>query len=136
MLTAVYCESLWQRVAFFIIPITPSKRARLMIHWPCLFKLEGDDELLFIPSENALIEELESLIGSNEDILIDSIGEAFQVGMGPDRVLLLTRYGRTLTLAEVTSLIQAHEFALAQVCLTKIHFNSVSEAVQALRSQD
>jgi hypothetical protein len=99
-----------------------------------LFKLEGDDELLFVVSKKALIEALESLIFSDEDLLIDTLGGTFKIRMDSEGDVVLTSLGLTLTLAEVTSLIQAHEFASTQACLTKIQFNSISEAVQALRS--
>ncbi len=98
-----------------------------------LFKLEGDDELLFIASEADLVNELDSLISSDEDVLIDSLGEVYKVQAGSNLDTAFTAQHRALTLEEVTSLIQAHEFALAQVCIIKIQFTSIHEAIQALR---
>ncbi|MGR5287885.1 DUF4144 family protein [Vibrio maritimus] len=105
-----------------------------MIQWPCLFKLEGDDELLFLALEADLVNELESLIASDEDILIDSSGEVFKVELDSSHNISFKAQYKTLTLEEVTSLVQAHEFALAQVCVIKIGFNSIKEAVQAMRT--
>lgn len=104
-----------------------------MIQWPCLIKLEGDDELLFIASEADLANELASLISSDDDVLIDSHGDVFKFQVGSNLNTAFTAQHKALTLEEVTSLIQAHEFALAQVCITKIQFNSIHEAIQALR---
>ncbi|GAL36533.1 hypothetical protein JCM19240_2602 [Vibrio maritimus] len=105
-----------------------------MIQWPCLFKLEGDDELIFIASETELTKELESLIVSDEDILIDSSGQAFKIEVDSCQGNAFIFQPNALTLEDVTLLVQAHEFSLAQVCLTKIQFNSISEAIEALRS--
>ena len=50
-----------------------------MIQWPCIFKLDGDDELLYLASEASLIAEFESLIWSDDDYLIDSQGQGYKV---------------------------------------------------------
>lgn len=105
-----------------------------MILWPCLFKLEGDDELIFLASEAELTKELEALIASSEDIVIDSVGQVFKIEEDSCRSVSFIAERNALTLEDITELIQAHEFSLAQVCLTKIQFNSISEAIEALRS--
>ncbi len=105
-----------------------------MIQWPCLFKLEGDDELIFIDSEAELTKELASLIVSEEDIVIDSSGQVFKVEVDSCQGNAFIAQPNALTLEEFTLLIQAHEFSASQVCLTKIQFNTISEAIQALRS--
>ncbi|WP_112480422.1 DUF4144 family protein [Vibrio variabilis] len=105
-----------------------------MIQWPCLLKLEGDDELIFLASETELTKELESLIASDEDIVIDSVGRAFRMEEDSSPSVTFVAQQHALTLEDITELVRAHEFSLAQVCLTKIQFNSISEAIQALRN--
>ena len=103
-----------------------------MIQWPCIFKLDGDDELLYLSSEASLISELESLIWSDDDYLIDSLGQGYKVREVQAGVYTYESFGNPLPVSEVTDLIQAHEFSKAEVCITKIQFLSVGEAIRAL----
>ena len=103
-----------------------------MIQWPCIFKLDGDDELLFLASEASLIAEFESLIWSNDDYLIDSQGQGYKVREAPGGAFAYEPSGNPLSVSQVTDLIQAHEFSKAEVCITKIQFLSVSDAIRAL----
>lgn len=103
-----------------------------MIQWPCLFKLEGDDELIFLSTELELIKELQALIWSEEDLLIDSCGNQYQVVNGSASVQYQP-LNIILSLQQVTELIQAHEFSKAEICITKIQFPDVTSAVEALR---
>lgn len=99
--------------------------------WPCIFKLDGDAELLYFASELQLTSELDSLIWDNSDLLIDSNGQRYvvkQKGKG----YAFEPEGVELTLESVTQLIQEHEFAKAEVCLTKIQFPSIQDAIMAL----
>lgn len=114
--------------------ITEPSVETAMIQWPCLFKLEGDDELIFLASEAELAEELASLIVSDKDFLIDSVGQVFKIEEDSCHSVSFIAKSNALTLETITELIQAHEFSSAQVCLTKIQFNSISEAIEALRS--
>ncbi|CZF86174.1 DUF4144 domain-containing protein [Grimontia marina] len=99
--------------------------------WPAILKLEGDDELIFIASQSQLEGEVTDMIFSNEDILIDSEGASFLLSM-ENRQISLFRHTQRFNAAEVSGLIQAHEFCKAEVCLTKIHFPTVREAIAAL----
>lgn len=99
--------------------------------WPCIFKLDGEAELLYFASELQLTSELDSLIWDNSDLLIDSNGQRYvvkQKGKG----YTFEPEGVELTLESVTQLIQEHEFAKAEVCLTKIQFPSIQDAIMAL----
>lgn len=108
-----------------------------MINWPCLFKLEGDDELIFLNSEVELHDECESLIWSDNDILIDSSGNCFSLLQkspnltGIEQVNVI-KLKKQYNLTELTQLIQAHEFSKASMCLSKIQFSSIKSAVSAL----
>ena len=104
-----------------------------MIQWPCIFKLEGDSELMFIESEVALANEFESLIWSDFDNLIDSKGQSYLVNYRSGNYTF-EPLGIELSLESVTQLIQEHEFKKAEMCLTKIRFTSVQEAINSLAS--
>lgn len=101
------------------------------IAWPCLLKLEGDDELLFIASYQAFIHECDELIFTEHDCIIDSEGRSYSihaVGCGLD-----FEPQKTVTLQQITELVQAHEFSHQQVCIIKIQFLKVADAILALQ---
>ncbi|ELB2818108.1 DUF4144 domain-containing protein [Vibrio alginolyticus] len=100
--------------------------------WPCLLKLDGDDELIYTHSQSDLDSECEALIFGQDDYVIDSNGNTFELKNNGLNTTLLHLKERTLSVEEVTSLIQSHEFSLAQRCIIKIHFTSVRQAVEAL----
>ncbi len=103
-----------------------------MINWPALLKLEGDDELYYFGSEQECVNEIEQLILSNEDHLIDSQGRVFTVKPDSENQFGFVATGKTYTLDDITQLIQNHEFNAAQVCITKIVFTSIEQAIAAL----
>lgn len=99
-----------------------------MVCWPCILKLDGDDELIYLASENDLNLECSELILSDADYLIDSDGVSYFISTS----LGLIKTMRILPLDEVIDLIRAHEFNKASLCLTKIHFTTISDAVHSL----
>lgn len=108
-----------------------------MVNWPAIFKLEGDNELLFVNSFDELNAECESLIFSDGDVLIDSSGQGFSISFTDMTVntVELIKLKRSYSLDEVTQFIQAHEFANANTCLIKIHFSSIGTAISALTNK-
>lgn len=102
-----------------------------MIQWPCVFKLDGDAELIFVATERELEEELDALIWDDSDHLIDSNGQCYLIRQLGGKPLFECVEGQ-LSLQVVTELIQEHEFSKAEVCLTKIQFQSVKEAILSL----
>ncbi|MCG7498836.1 DUF4144 domain-containing protein [Vibrio sp. Of7-15] len=102
-----------------------------MISWPCIFKLDGDSELMYLGSERQLETEFDDLIWDGSDRLIDSKGHCYVVRTKDDSYVFEPE-GAQLKLVDVTQLIQEHEFSKAQVCLTKIHFSSIEEAIKSL----
>ncbi|WP_070971742.1 DUF4144 family protein [Vibrio sonorensis] len=102
-----------------------------MIKWPCMLKLHGDPELIYINTQASLAAELDGLIWGEEDYLIDCDGECFVVHSSSQGFWFETR-GNHLSLQSVTELIQEHEFAKAEVCLTKIQFSSIEDAIKAI----
>ncbi|MDE1255101.1 DUF4144 domain-containing protein [Vibrio aestuarianus] len=102
-----------------------------MISWPCIFKLDGDSELMYLGSEVLLRTVLDDLIWDSSDRLIDSDGHCYVVKAEGDSYVFEPE-GVQLSLFAVTQLIQEHEFSKAEVCLTKIQFSSIEEAIRAL----
>ncbi len=103
-----------------------------MIDWPCIMKLEGDDELLYFNTENEFLDECRSLILKSSDFLVDSSGHCYRLHQKNENdfnsIICTQRYSAN----DLSKLVQAHEFSKAEVCLTKIHFQSVSEAISSL----
>ncbi len=102
-----------------------------MIQWPSILKLEGDAELIYLDNVDEFVFELNHLLATNEDYLIDSCGLVYSVRELIDESQ--TQPKRTITLSEVINLIREHEFSQAQTCLTKITFHSMTEAIASLK---
>ncbi|BDR15482.1 DUF4144 domain-containing protein [Vibrio sp. STUT-A11] len=104
------------------------------VMWPCLLKLDGDDELIYLHSHSDFQTECQALIWGQEDYVIDSQGRTFGLQYGSSKQIVLFPEDKTLSVEEVTTLIQSHEFSQAQRCIIKIQFSSVQQAVCALAS--
>jgi hypothetical protein len=104
-----------------------------MIKWPCVLKLEGDDELIYLNSATELNSECTDLIWSEKDRVIDSEGCVYSIATY-DAGLKLESHDIKISAHEASLLIQSHEFSRAQLCLTKIQFEAVSDAIDALKS--
>jgi len=102
-----------------------------MVFWPCLLKLNGDDELIFLQTQQELILECNELIFSDDDYVIDSDGNSYIIKIRAGKLTLENKQTK-FYLEQVTNLIRAHEFNKAEVCLTKIYFESIFQAIQSL----
>ena len=102
-----------------------------MIFWPCILKLEGDDELIYLGSERELIAECLELILTDYDNVIDSKGISYLIDIKKEKPILMETE-RVFTIEEVTQLIRANEFVKAELCLTKIYFSTISDAIDSL----
>lgn len=100
--------------------------------WPCILKLDGDDELIYLSSELDFISECRELIFTDEDYVIDSTGLSYLIELRKEK-LALVKTEQIFTVEEVTHLIRANEFKKAELCLTKIHFLTVSDAIKSLQ---
>jgi len=105
-----------------------------MVLWPCLLTLEGDDELIFLRNQQDLTAECHELILTDDDMVIDAAGVVYLI-KSEGRLCTLQANGKTVNLQQVTDLIRAHEFKKAEVCLTKIYFGTLLEAVESLRGE-
>lgn len=102
-----------------------------MIFWPCILKLDGDDELVYLGSERDFVSECRELILTVDDHVIDSTGLSYLIELKAEK-LALVKTERILVVDEVTDLIRANEFKKAELCLTKINFLTVSDAINSL----
>jgi len=103
-----------------------------MVKWPCILKFYGDDELIYLSSENNFHEECLDLIFTGDDYIVDSFGSSYLINSTSRKVALTKE--KKLTLDEVTQLIRANEFKKGELCLTKIVFLTISDAIKSIRS--
>ncbi|HDZ9322035.1 TPA: DUF4144 domain-containing protein, partial [Vibrio cholerae] len=90
---------------------------KFMVNWPCILKLDGDDELVYLRSEADLNCECVDLIVSPSDRVIDSEGFVYSIVSDGSAVNLIEN-STQISAEEASRLIQRHEFCLAEVCLT------------------
>ena len=102
-----------------------------MVFWPCLLKLEGDDELIYLGSEQDLISECHELMLTDDDFVIAANGVRYLIETHLKGVTLVDA-GHPAKMAEVILLIRSHEFKKVSLCLTKIHFETISDAIDSL----
>lgn len=102
-----------------------------MIFWPCILKLDGDDELIYLSSERDFISECHELILTDYDYVIDSTGISYLIEMIKETPSLV-KTERVFIIDEVMQLIRANEFVKAELCLTKIHFSTISDAIKSM----
>ena len=102
-----------------------------MIHWPSLVKLDGDDELIYVASESDFQAECSDMILGEDDYLIDSEGNSYSLQSSSNQLNLVKR-PEQYSVENVTKLIRNHEFQKAEVCLMKIHFPTIEEAIESL----
>lgn len=104
-----------------------------MITWPGVLKLYGDDELIYLDSLSNFNLECGELLFSDDNYVIDSKGHCYLIE-SIESQLRLVNENRILSKHDVTHLIRAHEFNKASLCLTKIHFLTISDAIHSLKT--
>ncbi len=103
-----------------------------MINWPGMLKLDGDDELIYLASEADFNAECTGLLLTPDDVLIDSHGLVYSL-VDNGLAIELQPNAQTISAEQASALIQRHEFCRAEVCLSKIQFPTVAEAILALQ---
>ncbi|MBY7669051.1 DUF4144 domain-containing protein [Vibrio anguillarum] len=107
---------------------------KFMVNWPCILKLDGDDELIYLGSETDLNCECVGLIFSSDDRVIDSEGFVYSLVSDASTAVNLVGNSVQISAEDASRLIQCHEFCRAEVCLTKIQFETVHDAIKCLKS--
>lgn len=107
--------------------------ASLAISFPIFLHYQGHAELEYFADEQALCHFLEQqpLLLPEADQLIDSLGSVFVW----DDSKRLCPSGSSMSLEQMTILLQAHAFAQQESCITKLIPRSIAEAMQWLASQ-
>lgn len=104
------------------------------MNYPAIFKLAGQDELIYVATQSDFAEQyqLQQAYLTPEDLLIDATGQAYLLQQFQHQHNHLPAPFRQFTLPELTALVQAHFFALAQTCVIKIQATSVPALLKLL----
>lgn len=110
----------------------------MMIHYPAIFKFAGQDELIYIASQSSLEQhyQLQQAYFTPDDLLIDATGQAYLLHQLKQHHSVLPAAIRQYELPELTALVQAHFFALAQSCVVKIQAPSNTALFELLVDTD
>ncbi len=115
----------------------------MMIHYPAIFKFAGQDELIYIASQSSFEQhyQLQQPYFTPDDLLIDATGHAYLLHQfaqhsSSSAELSLPALARQFELLELTALVQAHFFALAQSCVVKIQAPSITALFELLTDTD
>ena len=83
---------------------------------------------IYLASEQDITTEGRSLILCGDDYVVDSSGVSYVLS----NTLTLIKTERVLAVDHVTNLIRANAFQRSELCLTKIHFLTVADAIKSL----
>ncbi len=110
----------------------------MMIHYPAIFKFSGQDELSYVATQNSFEQQyqLQQAYFTPEDLLIDATGQAYLLHQFIQHSCSLPALARQFELPELTALVQAHFFALAQSCVVKIQAPSITALFELLVDTD
>jgi len=113
--------------------VTMQNLASAPMLFPIFLHYQGHAELEYFADEQALCHFLEQqpLLLPQADQLIDSQGRVFVL----DDSKRLSPSGSSMSLEQMTMLLQAHAFAQQESCITKLIPRSIAEAMQWLASQ-
>lgn len=105
-----------------------------MIQFPAILKLSGQDELLLSETQSHFMQhyQLQQPYLLSDDLLIDSAGRAYPLKPCPVETVA-TSMVKEFALPELTALVQAHFFASAQTCVTKIQAPDIQTLFSLLK---
>ena len=113
------------------------------MNYPAIFKFAGQDELIYIATQNSFEQQyqLQQPYFTPDDLLIDASGQAYLLTQLKQHgnalpALSLPETTRQFELPELTALVQAHFFALAQSCVVKIQAPSITALFDLLIDTD
>jgi len=113
------------------------------MNYPAIFKFEGQDELIYIASRSSFEQhyQLQQPYFTPEDLLIDATGQAYLLYQFTQHSSSLPAFSlpvlaRRFEQSELTALVQAHFFALAQSCVVKIQAPSITALFELLVDTD
>ena len=108
------------------------------MNYPAIVKFSGQDELLYIATQTSFAQQylLQQPYFTPEDLLIDATGQAYLLHQFTQHSSSLPALARQFDLTELTALVQAHFFALAQSCVVKIQAPSITALFELLVDTD
>lgn len=108
------------------------------MNYPAIFKFAGQDELIYIASQSSFEQhyQLQQPYFTPDDLLIDATGRAYLLHQLRQHNNFLPAQFRQFELPELTALVQAHFFALAQSCVVKIQAPSIAALFDLLVDTD
>lgn len=106
-----------------------------MIEWPAVIKLQGDDELIFIASQQAWesSDERQQAFFSDDDCLVDSQGKVYRFSLAPNQSVMLRATDEYLDTEQLILLVKAHMSLIKACCVAKFYAENVAEAILAVQ---
>jgi hypothetical protein len=110
----------------------------MMIQYPAIFKFTSQDELIYLADSSSFGQQyqLQQPYLTPEDLLIDATGQAYLLDQVNQDSYALPSLFQQFELSELTTLVQAHFFALAQSCVVKIQAPSIPALFGLLADAD
>jgi hypothetical protein len=109
-----------------------------MINWPAVINYEGDDELVYIGSEEEWLRDAESHMYNHKDSdrLIDSSGNVFSLDHVDDDIRRHPAEGNRIALEDFIKLVRIHASNSHRCCIEKINFRSIAEGISLVASMN
>lgn len=109
-----------------------------MINWPAVIKYDGDDELIYIGSNEIWLRDAEAHLYNHNgnDCLIDSNGDIFSLDPVHDNERKPVATGNRIGLQEFIKLVRIHASSSHRCCIDKIYFRSIAEGIGLIASMN
>ena len=99
------------------------------VQWPAIIKLHADDELMYVADAEGFFSDhaLQQIQLMEQDRLIDSSGAVYHINK--TSTLTLIPAGIHLSLEQIDALLRRHLSNRGSCCVSKLHSNSISDAI-------
>jgi hypothetical protein len=107
-----------------------------MINWPVVIKFDGDDELIYVGTEEQWQHDAQSHVYNHkgDDVLIDSSGYLFRLDHAHEDNIHAACTGRQIALQDFIKLVRIHASNSYHCCIEKIHFRTVAAGISLIAS--
>ncbi len=104
------------------------------VQWPAIIKLHADDELMYVADAERFFSDhaLQQIQLMEQDRLIDSSGAVYHINKAS--TLTLIPAGISLSLDQIDVLLRRHLSNRGACCVSKLHSNSISDAIADVMS--
>jgi hypothetical protein len=109
-----------------------------MINWPAVIHYDGDDELVYVDSEQEWSRDAESHLYNHKegDRLIDSSGHIYKLGNVHDNIGNPQSTGNHIALEDFIRLVRIHASNTHRCCIEKINFRNIAEGIRLIASMN